>query len=82
MTKQELYERDYRDICYFIKHVKDIELRIDILKQLGYKMGVDVVTKDSAEMKVIVGKRNEKRIQVTPVQPKFPLVVTAILKLT
>lgn len=29
---------DYRDICYFIKHVPYVSTRLDILRQLGYKV--------------------------------------------
>ena len=79
MTKKELYERDYRDIHYFVKHVKNIKLRVDILKQLGYKIGVDVALKDSVEMKIIIGKKNEKRIQIVPKIPKYPIVACVIL---
>ena len=80
MSKEELYKRDYRDISYFVKHVKDINLRVDILRQLGYKLGVDVAKKDSSEMTVIIGKKNEKRIQITPMEEKYPLVMCVILE--
>lgn len=80
MNKEELYKRDYRDISYFVKHVKDTNLRVDILRQLGYKLGVDVAKKDSSEMTVIIGKKNEKRIQITPIEGKYPLVMCVILE--
>ena len=82
MTKNELYQRDYRDICYFIDHVKNIELRISILKQLGYRIGVNIATKDSAEKKVTIGKRKEKRIQIGSNISKLPLVPCVILELS
>ena len=63
MTKKELFQRDYRDICYFIDHVKDIKLRISILKELGYKIGVNIVDKNSEIKKITIGKRKEKRIE-------------------
>jgi hypothetical protein len=66
MTQKELFMRDYRDICYFIDHVKNIELRISILKYLGYQIGINVVGKDAREKDVTTGKRKEKRIQITP----------------
>ena len=80
MTKKELYDRDYRDICYFVKHVKDVKLRIDILKQLGYRIGADVALKNSKIMDVTIGKRNEKRIQISSVESKYPLVACVILE--
>lgn len=80
MTKKELYERDYRDICYFVDHVKDLKLRMSILKQLGYTLGVNVANKESHVKKVIIGKRKEKRIQVMPKDPKTPLVICVVLE--
>ena len=80
MTSKELYERDYRDICYFIKHVKNTKLRIDILKKMGYKIGVDVATSNSALRNVVIGKRKEKRIQITAKTPLSPLVACVILE--
>jgi len=82
MTKKELFQRDYRDICYFIDHVKNIKLRISILEQLGYKIGVNIVNKDSAEKKITIGKRKEKRIQISPNIPKSPLVPCVVLELS
>ena len=66
MTQKELFDRDYRDICYFIDHVKNIELRISILKYLGYQIGINVISHNSKEKDITIGKRKEKRIQVTP----------------
>ena len=66
MTKKELFDRDYRDICYFIDHVKNLELRLSILKYLGYQIGINVVTDNSKEKDIIIGKKKEKRIQITP----------------
>ena len=72
--------RDIRDICYFIDHVKDIDFRISLIKELGYRTGVDVATKDCREKDVKIGKRKETRIQITPRNPKLPLVVCAIIE--
>ena len=44
-------KRDYRDICYFVDHVKDVKLRIDLIKSLGYNIGVNIVN-DSGKIKV------------------------------
>ena len=58
-SKNERFKRDYRDICYFVDHVKDINLRIDIIKSLGYKIGVNIVTDSSTEKSLTIGKRKE-----------------------
>ena len=72
--------RDYRDICYFVDHVRDVKLRIDLIRSLGYKIGVNILTKDSIEKSITKGKRNELRIQIAPVLPRSPLVECAIVE--
>ena len=75
------YTRDFNDIEYFIDHVYDIDARIDVLQKLGYKIGVDVVTKDTDRVKkVIVGKRGELRIQIAPATNGVPLAKCVILE--
>jgi hypothetical protein len=74
------YERDYRDICYFIKHVKDVDLRIDLIRSLGYKIGVNVVKKGiDDEAAITLGKRKEYRIQISPTSDKIPIAACAIV---
>ena len=72
--------RDYRDICYFVDHVRDVKLRIDLIRSLGYHIGVNIVNDKSVEKSVTIGKRNEMRIQIAPVLPKSPLVQCAIVE--
>ena len=73
--------RDYRDICYFVDHVKDIKLRVDLIKSLGYKIGVNIVKEGFDKEKTItLGKRKEYRIQIAPVLPHSPLVQCAIVE--
>lgn len=80
MTKK-CYERDFNDIEYFIDHVNDIKARIDVIEKLGYKIGVDIVTKDTDRVKrVIVGKRGELRIQIAPAPKGLPLAKCVILE--
>ena len=74
------FSRDYRDIGYFVKHVKDIDLRISLLQELGYRIGLNVVKKGDKEMDVVIGKRGEKRIQVTPQLSKTPVAKCVILE--
>ena len=75
------YTRDFNDIEYFIDHVHNIDARIDVLKKLGYKFGVDIVTKETDVVKkVIVGKRGELRIQVAPALKGLPLAKCIILE--
>ena len=79
MTKREFENIHYRDICYFIDHVKDLKFRISLIESLGYKIGVDVVGDDSKLKDVQVGKRGERRVQITQKIDKFPIVSCAIV---
>jgi hypothetical protein len=74
------YSIDIRDINYFIDHVKNLEFRVSLLKQLGYKVGVNVVTKDCQEKDITIGKRKEIRIQIAPKTSTSPLVQCAIIE--
>jgi hypothetical protein len=60
MSKKDKFQRDYRDICYFIDHVRDIDFRISLIKSLGYKIGVNIVKEGSnKEKSITIGKRKE-----------------------
>jgi hypothetical protein len=79
--KNNNFKRDYRDICYFIDHVKDIDFRISLIRSLGYKIGVNIVKSDEdKEKSITIGKRKEYRIQIAPVLPRSPLVQCAIVE--
>jgi hypothetical protein len=78
--KKKDTSRDYRDICYFVDHVKDIKLRVDLIKSLGYKIGVNIVKEGDIEKSITIGKRNEMRIQIAPVVKTSPLVQCAIVE--
>jgi hypothetical protein len=79
--KTNNFKRDYRDICYFIDHVKDIDFRVDLIKSLGYKIGVNIVKgNDDKEKSITIGKRKEYRIQIAPTSRKSPLVKCAIVE--
>lgn len=71
---------DIRDINYFIDHVKNIDFRVSLIKQLGYKIGVNVVTKGCQEKDITIGKRKEIRIQIEPSKSLSPLVKCAIIE--
>lgn len=71
---------DYRDICYFVDHVRDVKLRVDLIKSLGYKIGVNIVKEGDIEKSITIGKRNEMRIQIAPVVKSSPLVQCAIVE--
>jgi hypothetical protein len=78
--KKKDYTRDFNDIEYFIDHVSNIDARIDVIQKLGYKIGVDVVTKETDKVKkVIIGKRGEMRIQIAPSPVGIPLAKCVIL---
>ena len=71
---------DYRDICYFVDHVRNIKLRVDLIKSLGYKIGYNIVKEGDIEKSITIGKRNEMRIQIAPVVKTSPLVQCAIVE--
>ena len=75
------FSRDFRDIAYFIEHVQHLDARVDVLRKLGYKIGVDIVKKGSSEVgNVIVGKKGELRVQITPPENGLPLAKCVILE--
>jgi hypothetical protein len=74
------FSRDFRDIAYFIEHVQHLDARVDVLKKLGYKIGVDIVKKGSEVGNVIVGKKGELRVQITPPDDCWPLAKCVILE--
>lgn len=75
------WSRDLRDIGYFIDHVLNLNARIDVLEKMGYRIGVNVVTKETDKVKrVVVGKRGELRVQVVPSQIGVPLAKCVILE--
>ena len=80
MKNDKDFTRDLRDIGYFVKHVKHISLRVSLLKELGYRIGINVVTKDNKEMDVTIGKRKETRIQITPQLGVTPVAKFVILE--
>lgn len=82
MKKEKDYTRDFKDIEYFIDHVSDITARVDVLQKMGYKIGVDVVKDKTTDVvkKVIVGKKGELRIQITPQLKGVPLAKCVILE--
>lgn len=71
--------RDIRDISYFIDHVKDIDFRISLIQELGYKIGVNVATDECGEKDIIIGKKKETRIQIEPKEKHSLLVKCAII---
>jgi hypothetical protein len=79
MSVKELFERDYRDIGYFVKHIKNLDFRESLIRSMGYRIGLNVITKDNKEMDVTIGKRKETRIQITPQLSKTPVAKCVIL---
>jgi hypothetical protein len=63
-----------------IKHVAEDDVRIDVLKQLGYHIGIDVIKIDKGICNVQIGKRNEIRMQVTSKNPKLNIAYCVIIK--
>ena len=80
MKNDKDFTRDLRDIGYFVKHVKHIGLRVSLLRELGYRIGLNVVTKNNKEMDVTIGKRKETRVQITPQLGVTPVAKCVILE--
>lgn len=80
--KGKNYSVDFMDINWVIDHVQDIKPRIDILKELGYRVGYNLyVNKNKSVLKsMIIGKRGELRIQVSEKIPGLPLVYCVMLE--
>jgi hypothetical protein len=75
------FTRDLKDIAYFIDHVDYINARVDVLEKMGYRVGVDVVNKETDKVgKVIDGKKGELRVQIAPAQKGLPLAKCVILE--
>lgn len=67
MTIDEFKQtRDYKDICYFIKHVPWVGSRISVLSELGYKVVPKPITTDKEDSLSAIDKMNDKiYVQVT-----------------
>ena len=82
--KGKNYSTDFMDINWVIDHVKDIKPRIDILKELGYRIGYNLYVnknKNKNDLKsMIIGKRGELRIQVSEKIPGLPFAYCVILE--
>lgn len=78
--KIKKHSLDIRDICYFIDHVRNIDFRVSLIKELGYDIGINVATKDCHEKSIMIGKKGEIRIQISQCDSKMPLVKCAIIK--
>lgn len=65
MINQFKSTRDYRDICYLVDHVTNVKIRISLLKELGYSIGLAIPNNKSRVKDVVIGKQGELRMQVT-----------------
>lgn len=61
--------QDYCDICYMIDMIKDTEIRVDVIKKLGYK--IKLVNFDNGLKSVTKTSKNEILIQITS---KLPII--------
>ena len=67
MTRDEFREtQDYKDICYMIDHVDDLNARISVLQELGYRIGVNVIKPWNMLKSILIGKDKKFRVQITP----------------
>lgn len=61
--------QDYRDICYMVDMIEDTEIRVDVIKRLGYKIKSSNL--DNNLKSIYSTKKNELMIQITP---KLPII--------
>lgn len=65
MTIEEFKQtQDYKDIMYMIKHVPYVKTRCDILRELGYKVVIGVITNPKIQIKRYVFLDKQKRIRI------------------
>ena len=57
--------QDYIDISYMVDHISNIDVRISVLEQLGYKIGTIIVNDYLGLKNVYVDKRKWIRMQIT-----------------
>lgn len=57
--------QDYIDISYMVDHISDINVRISVLEQLGYKIGTIITNDYLGSKSVFLDKRNCIRMQIT-----------------
>ena len=83
MTIEQFKEgRDYRDICYVIDHVRCCkEEKEEILQDLGYKIGLNIIGNDEEPKNVTKGKNNEFRVQISPKEKYGNLAKCAIVSI-
>lgn len=69
MNKIEAFKQtiDYRVISYFVDSIRSISIRLSILEELGYNIGIQVVQETPIEIKkdIIRGKNGKLRMLVT-----------------
>ena len=57
--------QDYIDISYMVDHISNIDVRISVLEQLGYKIGTIIVNDYLGLKNVYVDKRKCIWMQIT-----------------
>lgn len=71
---------DYRDICYFIEHVKNISFRKSLLEELGYRIGIEFPKTNNQLYNVYIGKKNDLRMFITDKFKDVNLAYSIILE--
>lgn len=79
MVKRFKRTQDYVDICYMVDHIKDINVRLSVLAELGYQIGVDINRSDMKPKDVKIGKKGDIRVQVSRKLKGVNMVKTVIL---
>ena len=71
---------DFRDICYFITHVKNIEYRKSLLQDLGYHVGIEITRDKQSEGNVYIGKKKDLRMFISNKFPHVNIAYSVILE--
>lgn len=71
--KSFMESQDYIDICYMIDHVSNASIRNSCLEDLGYSIGLNLLSEnDKNESKhVIIGAKGEFRVQSNVAEGDF-----------
>jgi hypothetical protein len=81
MKREFLESQDYIDISYMVKHVKCLSLRVNLIRQLGYCVGIERAMNNDKFMRCYT-KNNGKelRLQITPPYGKFKCAYVVIIR--
>lgn len=69
----------YRDICYLIDHIDNLDVLNSCAEELGYSVGISIVKNKPQLKSVTIGNKNEFRI-VSSIREKTPIIECIIFQ--